>query len=584
MLLEEFVARFGPAGSVDVGDRPDPHRPEHPVLLDDGFPAAERQASLAAREDVLDRGQVGNVAWSPGEELEIGSPHLLPVLYAAPGILAGGGADVKAAGAAVVRRVGAVSAGAAGDPERELGDGEEVPPAGDLPAGHQQPHPDLPPVLLGAEPIGGSHLLLFAGGEDDVLPDDFSARIGSANLLAHQCSLDRCGAGVDQGREHRHVLLGLVANLRGRNVQQARSVENWERDTGLVQIHDRRDALGRRVPLEDHFRAVGLGGPRHVEGQGDRSVALRLEICAIDAGLAVEGPLPGLLVVGDQRQHESRRKRWEVLGTEPEGEQDLPSHLHSGALKTMLQPLEPDWQGMRTALPPEAAGSSATAAPRRMPPRVASFSASSDQTTLGTAAEARAAPHGKRLTPMRTVRRCRIPIISRLVSWFALQQAVYIQIPGFRESLRIGCQARDHRIPLCEGPTTQPSLASRHVCSNWRELWRSRHNGKWVSHGPGSPDFSLHLFPLPRPGLVSTFPAAGRNLASQQSPLPQPTGMSPPLGTLAWSPKMRLLDEFRKSVVITLLSAGCGNHDLIMVQAASGSSVRARIAGTGRPS
>ena len=40
MLLEELVARFGPAGPIDVGDRPDSHRPEHAVLLDDGLPAA----------------------------------------------------------------------------------------------------------------------------------------------------------------------------------------------------------------------------------------------------------------------------------------------------------------------------------------------------------------------------------------------------------------------------------------------------------------------------------------------------------------------------------------------------------------
>jgi len=43
-----------------------------------------------------------------------------------------------------------------------------------------------------------------------------------------------------------------------------------------------------------------------------------------------------------------------------------------------------------------------------------------------------------------------------------------------------------------------------------------------------------------------------------------------------------LVDQFPKSVVITVLRADCGNHDLIMVPAASGSSVRDRIAGAGR--
>ena len=42
------------------------------------------------------------------------------------------------------------------------------------------------------------------------------------------------------------------------------------------------------------------------------------------------------------------------------------------------------------------------------------------------------------------------------------------------------------------------------------------------------------------------------------------------------------VDQFPKSVVITVLNAGCGNHDLIMVPAASGSIARDRIAGAGR--
>ena len=63
---------------------------------------------------------------------------------------------------------------------------------------------------------------------------------------------------------------------------------------------------------------------------------------------------------------------------------------------------------MRTALPPEAAASSATAAPQRMPLGVTKFSASSDQTVLGAAAEARAADPATpaRMTTRETTRLC----------------------------------------------------------------------------------------------------------------------------------------------------------------------------------
>ena len=200
VLLEELVARLGPAGPVDVGDRPHAHGLEHPVLLEDGLAAAVGQASLAAGEEVVGGGQVGDVARGPGEELEVDPPHLLPVLHAAPGILAGGGADVEAAGAAVARPVGAVAAGAAGDPQRELGDGEEVASAGDFPAAHEQPHADLPPVLLRAERVGGGHLLLLRPAARLTFSRKTSRRVSAARISS-PTSVPSIGAAVGLTRE-----------------------------------------------------------------------------------------------------------------------------------------------------------------------------------------------------------------------------------------------------------------------------------------------------------------------------------------------------------------------------------------------
>ena len=187
-------------------------------------------------------------------------------------------------------------------------------------ARREQSHPDFASVLFGTKRVRGRHLPEFPCGQPEVFAEDFPARIGGADLFSDQRPLEGCSRWVDQIHEHRHQLAGLVANLRGRNVQHAWGVENRDSDLGFVQVHDRRDAVGRRVPLHDHFRAVGFGRPRHVEGQGDGRVALRREVDAIDASLAMVGPLARLLVVGYQGQHESRRQGRQVFGTQPERE------------------------------------------------------------------------------------------------------------------------------------------------------------------------------------------------------------------------------------------------------------------------
>ena len=329
MLLEQLVARFGPAGPVDVRDRPHAHGLEHAVLLDDGLAAAVGQASLAAGEQVVGGGQVGDVARSPGEELEVDPPHLLPVLHAAPGILAGGGADVEAAG----RRCCPPSTSGPRWRRRRPTAGASRPrrsPVRRRLPGRPRAAAPGSPARTPRRRARRTQVTCFCSPAARRTFSRKTSRRVSAARISSPTSVPSIAAAVGLTSEVSTVTCscGLVANLRGRDLQHARSVEHRDGDLGLVQIHDRRDALGRRVPLEDHFRAVGLGGPRHVEGQGDRRVALRLEVDAIDAGLAVEGPLPGLLVVGDQGQHESRRQGRQVLGPQPEGEQDLPAHLH----------------------------------------------------------------------------------------------------------------------------------------------------------------------------------------------------------------------------------------------------------------
>ena len=198
----------------------------------------------------------------------------------------------------------------------------------------QQPHANLPPILLRAERVRRADLLALPGSQAGALPEDLAPGVGGPHLLAHQRGVKGRGRGVHQRGEHRYRVARLVVNPGRRDFQHAWSIQNRRRDLSPVQIHDRRLALqrpfqgGRRFPLQDHFRTVDGRGPRHVQRQGDRRVALRPEVGPIHARLALAGPGAAVFVVGHQLHGQSRRQRREVFRPQPERELDLSAQLH----------------------------------------------------------------------------------------------------------------------------------------------------------------------------------------------------------------------------------------------------------------